>query len=238
MTAVKLADDDTPAPEAPKESVSEESMPDVAEPEDKQKGMADADLQEVIAQLKLHDIILPCDTTIENLLGYLKAALGTAAAHKGILPDEPGPSQTSVPEEDVTPMTTTMSQEFEAKLSATEARLSRAEAHALKLERKRLVDEVKSLFRGGNISKPIADALLKDVAEVQLSFDDKGELAQNHLLTRIDAYKQLGSVFKNANLSHADEKDVDLPDFAGNAGKNAQDMVTTIAKENWQLKRR
>jgi hypothetical protein len=112
--------------------------------------------------------------------------------------------------------------------NAEKKSLARAET----LTRVDIDQRINRLLRSGRITPPIASKLKAQSGKVQLSFTPDGDLKENALVIRIDAYESLpkGTAWrkngKRVNLSDADVREVDPPDSLRGGVSDAEALAT------------
>lgn len=157
------------------------------------------ELPKVLAALKSKGIILPEDTSEENLVHRLYVACVALGSEDST---DTGTTDTDTEDttitgggtDDVTEQTPTM-MSMHAALKATQTRL-------LASERKTLERRVRDLMRHGKISQPVRDKLLNELKVERLSLDRDGNLKTGKLVAKIEAYEALdGSPFLAERMS-------------------------------------
>lgn len=150
-------------------------------------------LGNLIKELTDVGLVLPADTTPDNLIERLMTAVMTMkAAKKEAKEDEEPYPGTQPPQE----AKQTMQMSMEERVKATEARL-------LGMETAGLRDRIEALFTTGRVSKPIRDKLLEDLGKQQLRLSATGDLEPNPVVYRVESYEALeaGAAFPT-RLSH------------------------------------
>lgn len=149
-------------------------------------------LAEVIGLLKAKNIVIPDDTTMEDLLPHLKTALMTHAAATGEGSTEPDGDETG---NDLEPRPET--QVMMSQLSNLQSQVGEANRIITSLrsavattQTEALNQRIDRLARHGVDRRTIGD-LKRSLSAVSLSVTDDGNLERSDLLTRIEAYESL-----------------------------------------------
>lgn len=145
-------------------------------------------LKKVLKALAGVGLVLPDDTTADNLIERLETAALTLEGSSGI---------TTLAEKETAPSASDVSQN-PVVMSLTKELLT--------LKRDDLKRRAQLLLETGRVGKPVRDKLLADLGKVQLSLSPNGGLTPNSVANRIEAYEELekGSAFPVVDLSNAE----------------------------------
>lgn len=164
-------------------------------------------LKKVLKALAGVGLVLPDDTTADNLIERLETAALTLEGSSGTTPKEPesAPSASDVSQN---PVVMSLTKEL------------------LQLKRDDLKQRAQLLLETGRVGKPVRDRLLNDLGKVQLSLSPNGGLVPNSVANRIEAYEELekGSAFPVVDLSNAERPG--LP----REGRHAPETPSEVAK--------
>lgn len=155
-------------------------------------GSMGMDLKKVFAALAAKGIILPDDTTPENLIDrlYVACLQGDPAGGMAVpeIDDEPEP----VPEDALEPEAAAKSEDAELKPDEKPIAMSLAKqrAEAELWARKNIARQVAALKESG-VNPGLVKALGKKAESVKLSFNRQGDLLPNEVTLTIKAYREI-----------------------------------------------
>lgn len=150
-------------------------------------------LTEVIALLKAKNIVIPDDTTMEDLLPHLRTALMTHAAATGEGDETKEPDGDEVNGMEPRPETQVMMSQLsslQSQVGEANRIITSLRAAVSATQTEALQQRIDRLSRHGVDRRTIGD-LKRSLSTVSLSVTDDGSLERSDLLTRIEAYESL-----------------------------------------------